>query len=289
MRIKLSILILIAGILLSTNYALAQSPKETITWLYFNFPPIFEINNGKKTGLGFEIMNRLQTATPEYTHEEVLASPRRMIEELSRGKNVLVLGMLKTPDREKTMLFSKIPARLTSPHIAIRKGSQTRLFPDGKIRIRELTQNPTLTFGRVPHITYGPTINSYIEKATCQIHNVTTQEGLMRILLMLSRGRVDWTMAEPFAAYAVAKKLGVENDIEIVPIADIPHTFLTGHMVAPKTDWGARKIEQYDAIMTDLIRSDEHFRILAKYCPVNLLRQFKREYNQVVRKLIVQK
>ncbi|SFD27056.1 TIGR02285 family protein [Pseudoalteromonas denitrificans] len=81
--------------------------KETIQWMYSDFPPAF-IVKGENTGKGYVDLTQklLINALPEYRHIKIKANYARSNLELSQKDNICHAALLKTAEREKFTEFS---------------------------------------------------------------------------------------------------------------------------------------------------------------------------------------
>ncbi len=268
-------------ILISGGTAIAQPAKE-ITWLYFNFPTVFIKEEGQVSGFGMETMKLLQSAMPEYVHKNMMASPSRMMAELTEGENVIIVGMLKSPARMKTMGFTQLPCRLTSPSmIAIRKSDKMRLAPNGSVSIEALLKRNDLAFAEIPKVNYGklqPIIDAHKNKT----RSICTSEGIPQLLTMIMNKRVDWTIMDPMAATYYSKQADFNDLIAMVHIQEQPVEFLTGYVVGPKTAWGNDTLLRINEILRKSICSGDLYDIFTPYIPATMNKDFKKAYESLI-------
>lgn len=273
---------LILAFMIIGGPAMAKS-SEKITWLYFNFPPVYVKSNDSVSGFGMDIIKLLQDEMPEYAHQNILASPGRMMAELAEGKHVIIVGMLKTPKRMETMAFTELPCRLASPSmIAMRKEDAKRLCPKESVSVETLLRDPTLTFADIENINYGslqPIIAAHKDKA----RYVTTSEGIPHLVTMIMNKRADWTILDPLAVEYYNKQFGFNDRIAMVGIDEHPVSeFLTGYVIGPKTTWGIDTLQHIDTILRREIRSGKLYSILAPYVPPALGKEFKKAYDSQI-------
>jgi len=256
--------------------------SDTLTWLYFNFPPIYIKHATNVTGYGKQIIDIINAEIKITDHRMLFATPGRMIEDIKAKKNVLILGLIKTPEREKIMYFSKYPCRLASVSvIAIRREDKAELAPNGTASAKELFDNKTLIFGDIPNIRYGA-LDGLVTENKVQHRTISTPEGLPHLLDMLIRKRIDWTITDPMTATYLERQNSWGDKIAIVPISEAPLEFIPGYIVAPKTEWGAKKIQHVNAILRKTIRSGRLKEILSPYTPKDLETDFNAAYKRLI-------
>ncbi|WP_319540982.1 transporter substrate-binding domain-containing protein [uncultured Pseudodesulfovibrio sp.] len=275
------ILCLLTALLLTPISAKART-SDTLTWLYFNFPPVYIRHDTNVTGYGKQIIDIINAETKNTKHRMLFATPGRMIEDIKAKKNVLILGLIKTPEREKIMYFSKYPCRLASASvIAIRSEDKAKFAPNGTASAKKLFDNKTLIFGDIPNIRYGA-LDGLVTENKVQHRTISTPEGLPHLLGMLVRKRIDWTITDPMAATYLERQNSWDNEIIMVPISEAPQEFIPGYIVAPKTEWGAKMMQHVDAILRKTIKSGRLKEILTPYAPKGLEAEFDASYKRLI-------
>jgi len=258
--------------------------RDKITWLYFNFPPLYIKQQKNVSGFGIETMRRIWADMPEYSHSLVLATPGRMKQELSLKKNVIALGMLKTEERLKTIAYSKNPCRLASPTmVVLRKADAQKMAPAGVISIRKLFKDKRLMFADIPGINYGK-LQPLIDKYQDRTRIISTPEGAPHLISMILQGRADWSIVDPLATEYFNKKAGTKGKISLVRVKELPAEFIPGYVAGPKTDWGQQTLDRIDDVMRTLVQTEELYSIQAPYIPNGLVKDFNKSYDRLIRK-----
>lgn len=280
-KLALTLLLCVAFLLATNGPAVA---REKITWLYFNFPPLFVKTNNHPTGFGIEIMRRIWADMPDYSHSLVLATPGRMMKDLTDGKQVIVLGMLKTEKRLQVMEFSQTPCRLTSPNMVVmRKEDAKRLAPSGVVSIRKLFTDKNLTFVDIPEITYG-TLQPIIDQHSHKTRILSTPEGVPHLIEMIWKKRADWAIVDPLATEYYIRKDGTEERVALVRIKESPGAMLTGYVAGPKTDWGKKTLARVDNTIRTLIQTETLYTLQEPYVPEGLKKSYRKAFDEKIRK-----
>lgn len=106
--------------------SLAQA-KPTITWLEYDLAPGY-IYQGENQGKGFANLasHWLQAQLPQWQHDNKLGSIPRLLA-LAKGSQTVCSSLLKTPEREKLLVFSEPIQTLATHRLYYLKKNQARL------------------------------------------------------------------------------------------------------------------------------------------------------------------
>lgn len=231
--------------------------SEALSWCSPDFSPYF-IKKGelKYSGINDLIIQHLQGELPQYEHKLFKANPARIILELSEGRNLVCSALFKTPEREKKILFSKLPLFLVHPnHLVILK-SQRELFQpyiqaNGSVDLIKLLDSD-LSLGVAINRVYNGEIDRFIVDYQSKNNVVkTTSSNIYQGLLnMLKRKRIDFTFGYPIETMYLATKLEIDGLFEVIPVFNM-ETLYPVYITTPKTAWGEAVLNNIEAVYSN--------------------------------------
>lgn len=220
-----------------------------VAWMHADFPPL-RIINGPYAGQGpsdmiHELMRR---ELSELDHTVITANLSRTLNWMEQGRQVLAVGLIPTPEREKIMRFS-LPCVLVPPVCLVVRADEKQTLASGqRILLRDFVATHRL--GVAVNRSYGPEVDAVLRKDPVSANIITNPGSTLfdSLLEMLLLDRVDGVLAYPFEAVYVARMKGKENGIRLVPLHEslIP---ITGRIAAPRTPWGEAMIERVDDVL----------------------------------------
>jgi len=270
---------LLMALLWSSCFSTLGYTGDTITWVYFSYPPLFILENDKDpTGFGFDIMNLAISAMPEYKHIVRKVPIKRFAEQMKTGKDCICsYGMIKTPDREKWAFFSH-PCRIIIPRmIVIRKNDLVKFGGGSAVSLSKLIKNEKLTLLLKKGTRYGERIDNIINKNS-GFDNITylySDELGRPALKMLMARRGDYFLSLSSTIYD-AERLGYADKIALIPIEN--ETYLTGSVACSKNESGRHVIERVNKMLRREIESEKIYQILSGWVPDNMRREFRLQY-----------
>lgn len=228
-----------------TAPAAAAEEENTITWMHANFPPL-RIIDGPFAGQGPSDMihDLMRRELPDYAHKMVTANLARTLGELKIGKQVLSVGLISNPERDRAALFS-LPCVVTPPIALIVRQEDLGKWPATLV---EFIAKGRLGVSRSR--SYGPALDAILKDFRGH-DNVFVDssdrlfENLMKMLLLK---RIDGILGYPFEAMFNARMTGTAERIAILPIAESGQ-YVMGRVAAPRTDWGAAMIVRVNKIL----------------------------------------
>lgn len=248
----------VALILLILQGAIARAAdtRETVLWLVNDFAP-YNILSGPSRGQGAADirMQMVVRRLPEFRHEIVEGAAVRSNDLVKTKPNVCRANLLKNPERETFMEFSRHPLEILSNGlITTRKRAmqfQPYLNEKGELRLDDF-----LGAGkRVTVITdraFGAHIDSMLKKYTGTASVVKTSPAdhmSSRLLKLASQDEFDGIVGYAVELRYLARQLGLqESDFTMLPIADelpLVETYFT----CSKSDFGKRVINAIDRVL----------------------------------------
>lgn len=261
------------------SWCLAQPPPEDergITWMHADFPPL-RITVGRFAGMGPSDMihDLMRRELPEYHHRIVTANLARTLEEIRNGRQVLSVGLIPNPERQRVALFS-LPCVLTPPIALIVRQEDRSRWP-GTASVTTFIENGRLGISRSR--SYGPTLDAALQKvANHDRLFIDSSDRLFENLLkMLMLRRIDGILGYPFEAMYNARVAGMEDRIAVVPLAE-GGEYVVGRIAAPRTDWGAEMIVRLNRILIRARPEPAYREAFTRWLPAAAHGEFDRVY-----------
>lgn len=262
----------------------SETSKETIIWPYFSYPPMYIVEGKTVKGFGGDIMHLLMNQLTEYHHIPVNAPPVRIFKNIEHGEQYCAIGLVKTPDRERYMHFSR-PCRVALPDVVIiRTSDRDRFNATHNISLRRLLQNRDLVMGNIRDASFGPEIDALIARfgKAAKTEQLSGTEATHGLLKMLVSKRTDWFIWDPTSILIVAKKLNLTDQFLMFPIREAKPSISVGYVACPKNEWGRKVIRRIDEVLRRETKTEQYLGYFTPWIPENLLPLFKQEFKRVM-------
>lgn len=250
------------AVLLGAGGVRADESGGTISWLYPIYPPAF-MPEGPDKGKGIleKTLTLIQQELPEYKHVTGVANMKRLLKSIKAERFVCSSLLMKTPEREKFIAFSK-PYVMTHAYRIIVRAKDQQKFDDmtdksGALSLRRLLGKDDLKIGVTEGRSYSPPVNALLKKGVTKANSYTsTSHDLLRALLkMTARKRIDFTIGYPFEITYLSRQMGMDGDFVSYPIAESAETYVA-HVGCPKNKWGQKVIKALNPKI-EMLRLDE--------------------------------
>ena len=247
--------------------------------MHADFPPL-RIMDGPYAGQGFSDMihELMAREMPEFRHVVVTANLSRTLNWMESGRNVLAVGLIPSPQRDRVMQYS-VPCVLVPPvSLVVRAGEQEALGRGGHVSLREFIARKRL--GVAADRSYGPELDSVLLSSP-DLSRVVVNQGsnlFESLLEMLLLGRVDGILAYPFEAVYSARMKNLEDRIAIAPLREsmVP---LQGRIAAPRTVWGTAMIDRVNEILLRHRGSSQYRQALERWLTPTVVEDFRGMYD----------
>lgn len=265
--------------LVFVSFATDLKAQNVVVWPQFDIPPLFmSQKDGSFAGAGPAIIDYIKYNMPEYEHKDALASPVKIIQEIQLGRGWVATGLLKTPDREKYLIFSKYPCRLIWWMMAvIRADDRKKMVANGEINPENLLSSGKYKLGYIKGVNYGP-LNPVIDRYRKTENTSYPSRDFKNQISLLLKKRIDIFFANPLIVYYTSEYQGTAEKIAMFNCKGFNKESMLGYFAAPRNRWGREVIKRIDQILEAGIRSGELKDILANWVPINLKSRFDREY-----------
>ena len=240
-----------------------------IRWLIDDQPPQF-ILTGPDQGKGSVdgILRFFQERLPEFNHTVVVANIQRSLALLQTDGPYVGVGYVKTPEREKVVLFSQAFSVVLPPGLLVRRADLEKIrpfvLPDGGIDLDPLLNAGVLRVGVAAGRSYGPAVDAVLaryQNSTVVVTRFTASGIMAGLVQMLDQGRVDAIFAFRSEVRYVIRDESQLANLVVLPVMPTGRP-LTIHAVVPKTDWGRSFLAQIDPLIVKA-RGDPAFRAFA--------------------------
>lgn len=244
--------------------------KKTILWYKPEFPPL-SIVNGLDAGNGYSdklekfFIQELNT----YKHSVIISPFKRTLKDMKKGLNVCSVTLLKNPEREKFIAFTK-PARLLLPNELIVRKKDLAMYDNfrdesGKISIEKLIQSGSVRIGYSNGRSYTKKIDTLLNKYKGKNNLIERvgSEGPKGLLMMLNKGYIDAMFAQSVEVGFHARNLDLKFKIHQIQISGIKE-YTIGYIGCSKTPLGEKIIEKINYLLRES-KKRKDFRTFYEY------------------------
>jgi len=250
---KIGLATLILLVTLQWSCVFAADDKE-VTLIILDFAPFYIVKGDMKgTGCNDLLNKALISYLKQYKFKVVVSTVSRFFEDAKRGDHIFKIAVLKTPEREKFLYFSKPTLALTSHVVVFAKKKAdkfAKFIKDGKVSLKELMEDTSLTLGIPSKISFGELdriINSYRgSKHVFERGGIDIDEGLLR---MMGADRIDYTIGYIENSMYIAKQAKLDFELMQLPIIENSENVLYSYMAAPKNEWGKKLIDDVNHVL----------------------------------------
>ena len=249
---RVSIFVLLS--VLSFVYT-SSADMDHITWYHADFPPGF-INEGEMAGDGYEnyLERTLREGMPDFTHSYQSANYSRILEQI-RNTNACCVALVRTPEREKFIEFSR-PTMIAMPNgVFVRSDRIDEFKPyindEGYISFHDLFDKSDLKVGISKGRKYKGEIDRILEenKGSSRIVVREGKDVLRGLLLMMSKGRdIDYVVGYPHELNWLNYVKTLRADVTFIPIKEMPK-YVVSYIGCTKNGWGKRVIKRINSIL----------------------------------------
>ena len=260
--------------------------KETISWLWRPFPPVF-IDDGPDANKGYGdfVVNLLISNLDEYNHNFLKSNVARSLMLFKNQKNVCDPAILKRPDREPYIEFS-IPAYVLIPNGVVIQNHQLNKFrpymnDEGLFILEKAITQSDLKLGISTERAYGGIIDEILlENNNHENVYINYYEEDAHLYKMLQAGRIDYTIAYPMEAQYFAKKIKNGEKLVCLQIEGMPEYYF-GYVGAPKNEWGKGIIKKINTILKENRNTTEYHAAYEYWLDENSIKRYRKYVKDV--------
>lgn len=252
-----------------------------VAWLYPDFPP-YTITSGQNAGQGSAdvVMKLLINEIPGYRYETMVASPLRVMHEMRNGRQVCTPDLLKTPEREKFVVFSSLPSLppglLT---LTIRKGELPQIDSSTSISLAQVLKHRQFTVGAASGRSFGVEIDRLLQQHPSNLTYRAGNDINRGLLEMLVRHRIDGVLGYAREAGYLRHQMGLQDKLITLPIREKSRQMM-GYVGCSKTAWGRGYIQKVDAVLRKIRTSPQYRADMERWINPYSKPTFRKLYNQ---------
>ncbi|WP_375748212.1 hypothetical protein [Vibrio sp. HN007] len=226
-----------------------------VHWSLYNFPPYLLVS--KKLpgeGAAVEFIKKFVAETPEINHTFEETSFTRVIGLMRDGVFTCNPLLLRVPEREAFVEFSKPIIMALPHHIVIRKKDLERysphLTPEGKVNLDSLLSDDSFTT-TIPRDRAYPSLVSDLLKENEGVKHINRRATDFRTpVSQLRAGWIDYVIAYPFEIqwYSVYTETFKGVELEYLSMQGMPE-YALGHVGCTKGIKGQQVIERINEVI----------------------------------------
>ncbi|GGP26391.1 TIGR02285 family protein [Silvimonas amylolytica] len=273
-------------VLLALFWTPVALARETITWVIFDWPPVFILQDrGSESvqqlgdGIGDQLIKMLIQRLPQYQHRVVVMSPKRAFAQMKQGDNLCVPSTLRNPDREAMALFT--PALITMPIQLVTREDLLQTHPDWRdgVDLETLAADRSLVGGYEGTRSYGPSIDKVLASPTNIGLRAVSGGDPNSLYQMLALKRIDYTLEYPQIVAWLAERKQLPAGIAVVPLRQ-PDPWLLGNVACTKNAWGGKVIHDVDEAVREAARQSSYRDLMTRWTPLHLREAQRRELDR---------
>ena len=252
-------------ILLTCANSRAQA-IDTVIWHYFDFPPLYIVssNGDEPYGAGIELHDRLIVELNGFDHVRRRFSLARAFALARADVLVCFVGAHRTPERETFLVYSRPFFVYSPPMLTLRRDMLSAGAERRPQSLAQVLQSHGNRFGLPVGLSYGPETDAILERYGNSALPLFGEGRSERALLLLSLGRIDYTIAQPLAFGWLAGQRGFSEVLTQVPLVDV--TRFEGFSVAcTDTPAGRQAIARIDDLLSDPQTADAFEAIMLRW------------------------
>lgn len=233
-----------------------------ITWPYFSYPPFVVLDEDRSpSGLYWNVRTRLWERMPSHEHSVVESPFTRSMLSVREGEHYCFTGLLKTPEREAELVYSR-PFSLGMPHVAVcRKGELDAFKEHGAVSLARLLHAGKV-LGYVDGLSHGPRLDPVLapyvdpEKTAKNVQVVRRMNPMTMQFNLVRAGRTDFFISNGFQATYEYRRNGGEG-LEFIPIVEDPEPFAV-HVACTGGEWGEHVIREVDVALAEIMSDPDY-------------------------------
>lgn len=262
---------------------LAAAPELEIQWFHPDFPPYF-ILKGHYAGRGTadQIEAFLAREMPQYQHSQVQANLLRREAEIKLRKLACSSAVLKTPEREQSMLFSASLISILPNGLTILRSQEAQMQPfinaRGELRLAQWLLSAQYKLSAAAGRSFGPQIDAMLQPQSHarQVERFKASDTFASGLLqMMNRQGVDGVLGYAVELSWTVRRLGLSPEaFRFLPIEGATQ-LLPSYFGCSKSPQAAAVIEQVNALIDSGALQEVARRAYVEWLPADAAEHFE--------------
>lgn len=258
-------------------FSFSASTKEAMKWSVMQWPPIMFLtgeNKGKGTIEWY--LDYFQKNLVQYDHENSEMNFARVYLDLQKGNHFCHPFSIKTPDREKFVIYSKPYFIAVSPKLFMTRKTWDELGRPEKYSFEKIIKDARFKGIVESNRSFTQKLDTIVDAGE-QIGNlkryVLKSESIIQMMI---RNRIQYTVEYPLAVDYFGLNDFMEIDIEELPT----YSFL--HVVCPRNDWGEKRIADINAAIKKGLKEKEFKEHMTTWRTPKALKIINQNYNKLI-------
>ena len=265
--------------------------KDTINWLYPDFPPT-NIVSGAYKGQG--VVNKMQKTIfkhlSNYEHIEVTANFARILENMKKKQNICSSALLWNESRAKIIEYS-IESFWVYPNMLIIKKEDINQFKEykdfnGNYSLEDILKDKKLILGYSFGRSYGTELDKILKQYVNSKNSIPiAQQSLLKGLLeMLERDRFDYTLGYSHEVGYVDKEYQIKGEFISLPLAEA-NKLIPVYIGCSKNEMGREIIKKLNKYLKKVRTTTEHYNPYLKWIDSNA----RDKYPKLIKSYLIEK
>lgn len=229
------------------------SAASEILWLRPDFPPASFVQ-GPMKDQGYNDLTRqfLSRRLPQYQHSLLTAGYERIIR-LMQEHNVCIVGLYKSPQRQRSILYSEARGVVLPNGVIIRAADRDKFMPylsAGGIRLPLLLKNSSLLGGVADGRLYKGPVDDELAKHH-QAEHLLRRSGanvFSDLLKMLDLKRIDYTFGFPVELVYQQRLATISQQMLFLPIENMPPA-TPSYIACSRNEWGVKVMADINKVL----------------------------------------
>ncbi len=229
--------------------------KEPLRWCKTDQPPFYTLDG---TGLHDRMVDYLVTRLGDYQHSFQHYPIQRILNMIRDREKAVWLGLYKSPEREKYIIYHQIPLFYNLTTVLVVKRSQVDQFKpyvlaDGKLDLEKLLQTGKFHVGYTVGRGYSGIIDTLIQKyqGTGILYGRASTDTGLGLMQMVVHKRLDAFFEVPLSIKPSLKEIGAtEDEITALTISKL-NQYDAVYVGMPYNEWGQSLANKIDVIMKE--------------------------------------
>lgn len=224
-----------------------------VDWYVFDFPPIY-ILNGPNAGSGTADarLRQIMAGLDGFEHKRVVASPARLMTDILVKDAVCSITLLRTPEREASLLFARHFYRLETSRVLVRPDRRDVISryvdADGRLDLEAMRQDTELVGVYAGQRSYTGAIDHYLKERGSDPGRLMRVDSPRGAFGMLKLGRADYTFGYGYELRYFNETEGQSLKLEALPAQGDPLS-VDGGMACSRGPVSARVIAALDDLL----------------------------------------